>query len=101
LPSAYVARRVPDVETWHRRLGHLSPDTIVSMARSKAVQGMPINISFSPPKCNSCVLGKQTRASVPKLREGVRATRPLERVFLDLCGPTSVATCSGRFYSMN
>ena len=101
LPSAYVARRVPDVETWHRRLGHLSPDTIVSMARSKAVQGMPINISFSPPKCNSCVLGKQTRASVPKLREGVRATRPLECVFLDLCGPTSVASRSGRFYSMN
>jgi hypothetical protein len=82
LPTAYVACRIPDIETWHRHLGHLSPDTIVSMARSEAVQGMPINISFSSFKCNSCVLGKQTRASVPKLREGVQVTRPLKRVFL-------------------
>ena len=100
-PSAHLARPVPDVETWHRRLGHLNHDTIVAMARSKAVQGMPIDISFTPPKCDSCILGKQTRSSVPKVREGVRASRPLERVFLDLCGPMSVASRSGRLYSMN
>ena len=89
------------LKPWHRCLGHISTDTIVSMAHSNIVQGMPIYISFAPPKCNSCVLGKQTRASVPKLREGIQATRPLECVSLDLCRPMSVATRSGHLYSMN
>ena len=99
--SAHLARRVPNVASWHLRLGHLNQGTIVEMARAKVVQGMPINLSTSPPKCDPCILGKQTRSSVPKTREGERATRPLERVFLDLCGPMSFTSRSGRLYSMN
>jgi hypothetical protein len=30
--------------------------------------------------------GKQTRPSVPKIREGLQATHPSEQIFLDLCG---------------
>ena len=60
-PSTVLySRRVPDVETWHRRLGHCSNRTIVDMARGKTVRGMPIDLSLSPPKCDHCVLGKQT-----------------------------------------
>ena len=99
--SAHVAQRVPTVETWHRRLGHCNHRTIVDMARTKVVEGMHINLSYSPPKCNACILGKQTRSSVPKVREGIRALRPLERVFLDLCGPMFVTSRTGRRYSMN
>ena len=99
--SAHLARRIPDVETWHRRLGHCNHRTIIEMARAGVVEGMPINLSSSPPKCDPCVMGKQTRSTVPKVREGVRATRPLERIFLDLCGPMSVMSRSGRRYSMN
>jgi transposase InsO family protein len=99
--TALHAARTPDIETWHRRLGHCSTHTVVDMAKSSAVQGMPVDISSLPPKCDHCILGKQTRASVPKVREGVRAVRPLEHVFLDLCGPMSVPSRSGRLYSMN
>ena len=99
--SALLARRVPTVTSWHIRLGHLNQAAIVDMARSKVVQGMPINLSTSPPKCDPCIIGKQTRSSVPKVREGVRATRPLEHGFLDLCGPMSFMSRSGYLYSMN
>ena len=99
--SAFYASRMPDVETWHRRLGHCSFSTVVDMARKQAVEGMTINLSSSPPKCEACVLGKQTRSTVPKSREGERASRPLERVFVDLCGPIRPASSSGRLYSMN
>ena len=74
-PSAHVTRpkisdtpssialysvHVPDIETWHRRLGHCSNRTIIDMARNKVVKGMPIDLSTSPPKCDHCILGKQT-----------------------------------------
>jgi len=100
-PTILYAKRVPDLETWHRRLGHCSNRKIIDMARDKIVKGMPIDLSSSPPKCDHCILGKQTRSSVPKVREGIRATRPLERVYVDLCGPMPAVSRSGRLYSMN
>jgi transposase InsO family protein len=99
--SAHLARRVPTVASWHLRLGHLHQAAIVEMAHAKVVQGMPINLSTSPPKCDPCIIGKQTRSSVPKIREGLQATCPLERIFLDLCGPMSFTSRSGNLYSMN
>lgn len=99
--SALYTSRVPDVDTWHRRLGHCNFNTVVDMARKQTVEGMTINLSSSPPKCQACILGKQTRSSIPKEREGERATRPLERVFVDLCGPIRPVSSSGRLYSMN
>jgi transposase InsO family protein len=99
--NAFYSAHVPDVETWHRRLGHCSVRTVVDMARNHAVKGMPIDLSSMPPKCNFCILGKQTRTTVPSMREGLKATRRLERVFVDLCGPMHVTSRSGRLYSMN
>jgi hypothetical protein len=99
--QAHYASRKPDVKTWHRRLGHCSTETIIDMARRGAIEGMAIDLSSSPPKCNACILGKQTRSPVPKVREGEKASRPLERVFVDLCGPMPCPSRSGRLYSMN
>jgi transposase InsO family protein len=99
--SALYAKRIPDIETWHRRLGHCNTRTIIDMARNKTVKDMPIDLSSSPPRCDHCILGKQTRSPVPKVREGVRASLPLERVFVDLCGPMPAVSQSGRLYSMN
>lgn len=99
--TALYATRTPDVETWHRRLGHCNFGAIVDMARKGAVEGMAINLSSSPPKCDACIRGKQTRSPVSKVREGEKASRPLERVFVDLCGPINPVSSSGRLYSMN
>ena len=99
--TALLSTRVPDLETWHRRLGHCSTDAIVDMARKGVVQGMRVDLSTAPPRCDHCILGKQTRSPVPKIREGLKASRPLECVFVDLCGPMPCASCSGHLYSMN
>ena len=71
------------------------------MAQNRTVKGMPIDLSSKPPKCDFCILGKQTWASVPSMREGSKATRQLERVFVDLCGPMHITSRSGQLYSMN
>lgn len=99
--TSFVATRTPDIETWHRRLAHCSIQTIIDMARNGIAKGMPIDLSVIPPLCDHCIVGKQTRTSVPRVREGLKASRRLERVFVDLTGPMHVASKSGRLYSMN
>jgi hypothetical protein len=46
----------PNVETWHRRLGHCNTETIIDMAWRGAVKGMAVDLSSSPPKCNAAFL---------------------------------------------
>jgi len=99
-PTALYAR-VPDLETWHRRLGHCNTRTIIEMAKNGVSEGMPIDLSSLPPKCDHCTLGKQSRSPVPKTREGSKAEKRLERVFVDLCGPMAVSSRTGKAYSMN
>ena len=99
--SALYTKRVSDLEIWHCRLSHCNTRSIIDMARSKAVKGMSIDLSSLFPKCDSCVLGKQTQSPVSKTREGMKATKPLERVYVDLCGPMPVTSRSGFSYSMN
>jgi hypothetical protein len=98
--SALYTTRTPNLETWHRRLGHCNICTIIDMARSHT-KGMSCDLSTIPPKCGHCILGKQTRNSVPKLRQGLKVTTHLERIYVDLTGPMSVTSCSGKKYLMN
>ena len=64
---ALISRtRVPDLETWHNHLGHTNYRSIVDMACNKLVEGMHIDMSAEPPKCENCILGKQVWSPVPK-----------------------------------
>lgn len=101
IPSVLYTTRTPNIETWHRRLGHCNVRTIIDMAKSHSAKGMSIDLSIIPPKCSHCILGKQTRTSVPKVREGPKATQRLERIYVDLTGPMSVTSRSGKKYLMN
>ena len=99
--TALYTSRTRNTETWHRRLGHCNFGTFIDMAQRGAVEGAAIDLSSSPPKCNACILGKQTRSPVPKVREGGKASCPFERVFVDLCGSIHPVPTSGHLYSVN
>ena len=94
--NALYANRLPNIESWHRRLGHCNIRTILEMAKSGVVKGMSIDLSQLPAKCTHCILGKQTRTAIPKVHEGPRATQRLEHIFVDLTGPMSVVSRSGK-----
>ena len=47
--------------------------------------------------CEGCAKGKQTR-STPKPLGEIRATRRLERIHNDVCGPVNVASLTGKKY---
>jgi hypothetical protein len=98
---SFIATRVPDIETWHCCLGHVNYKSIVDMSDNGMVRGMHVNLSSAPPKCQSCILGKQTTTPVPKVQERMRAAGILDVVYIDLTGPESVQSASGFNYVMN
>ena len=98
---AFIATRVPDLETWHNRLGHANYRSLIDMSDNNMAKGMHVDLSSAPPKCQSCILRKQTRTSVPKIREGKRAEQVLDCVYIDLSGPQPVQSASGNSYVMN
>jgi len=99
--TALVARSSTskaDVDTWHRRLAHLSVDTVMRMVRKGMVKGMEINSSTSRTSpCEPCLKGKQTRAEIHKTTE-TRADIVLGRVFSDVCGKMSTRSHRGFEY---
>lgn len=98
---ALLAAPLPDLQSWHLRLGHVNHDYVYDMACGGTVEGMTVDLSSAPPKCSSCILGKQTKTPVPKSREGEKATRRLELVYADLMGPADTMSATGNLYSLN
>ena len=101
MECANIARMVPDLETWHKQLGHISYDTVIKMAKKKLTTGMPINMSTLPPLCEPCILGKQAKVVIHKHHEGQRATKLLEKVHSDITGPEDKQTPTEDLYALN
>jgi len=71
------------------------------MAKKGTLTGAPVTSTLKPPKCESCVLRKQTKMPVLKKCEegtGHRATRKLEKVWVDLSGPHAMQSCTRNSY---
>lgn len=71
--------------TWHARLGHINFDNIKLMLDKDLVSGVP-KFTVSKKTCVSCLLGKQSRSSIPQATK-FRASQKLELLHGDLCGP--------------
>lgn len=82
---------------WHKRLGHLSFDSLVKINRTKVVRDMP-KISKPTSAICECQHGKHTGVSL-KSKE-CSTSRPIELVHTYLCGPTRTPTLLGERYSM-
>ena len=80
---------------WHQRLGH---------APARVIQAIPLElagtVSTTTTKtiCESCIMGKFIRKPFQLLQR--RATRPLELVHTDLCGPMETTSTGGARYFM-
>ncbi|KAD1527671.1 hypothetical protein E3N88_42680 [Mikania micrantha] len=79
---------------WHARMGHLNFDALSQLSRKGMVQGIPKINSNIHSICDSCLVGKQTQKSYPQAAT-YRATRLLELIHGDLCGPISPPTPAG------
>lgn len=99
----FVAPQYVSMETWHCCLGHANYHTLHTMAHEGLVAGMSVPQN-TPAKCDSCIISKQTCKPVPKqckTGKGHRATKRLEKVFVDLAGPQSTRSHMGNEYIMD
>ncbi|KAF2310093.1 hypothetical protein GH714_006509 [Hevea brasiliensis] len=92
-PINLLAKLDNESWAWHARFGHLNFDSLRKLSRKGMVKGLP-SIDQANKLCDGCLVGKQHRTSFPKQTE-FRASRPLELVHSDLCGPISPTTCGG------
>jgi len=85
-----------DSRKLHARLGHIGFNVMKVMMSKDLVSGLP-KIKLEKETCSSCLLGKQARAPFPKATS-YRASKLLELVHGDLCGPISPSTAGKKRY---
>ncbi|MCO5550787.1 hypothetical protein L7F22_004278 [Adiantum nelumboides] len=84
-----------DAELWHARFGHVGYGSLMTLRRHNMVHDL--SLLEMPPRhvCEGCVLGKMHRFAFSQ-DGSVRATRKLQLVHSDVCGPMrtpSVGNC--------
>ena len=79
-----------EVWLWHHRFCHQNFHAIDVMRRGEMVRGLT-KISFSDRVCRNYVAGKHSRSKFPS-SSAYRATRRLELIYGDICGPIKPST---------
>ncbi|EIW54493.1 uncharacterized protein TRAVEDRAFT_82142, partial [Trametes versicolor FP-101664 SS1] len=82
-------------------LGHANYRATYTVATQARAAGTPVNLSLLPSKCDHCILGKQTRSPVPKVREGVRSTERGATYYIDATGDQCTRSASGNICSLD
>jgi transposase InsO family protein len=81
---------------WHARFGHINFTSLKKMGSAELVRGLPV-LDHVEQICEACLAGKHRRAPFPQ-QATRRATRSLELMHGDLCGPINPVTPSGNKY---
>ncbi|KAL4273006.1 hypothetical protein GQ457_13G030250 [Hibiscus cannabinus] len=84
-----------DSELWHLRYGHLNIKGLKLLSDKGMVLGLPKIGSLD--LCEGCIYGKQTRKPFP-VNKAWRATKCLELIHADLCGPMQTESLGGSRY---
>nr|GEU37898.1 hypothetical protein [Tanacetum cinerariifolium] len=80
---------------WHQRLSHLNFDTINDLVKNDLVSGLPKFKYLKEHLCPSCEQGKSKRASHPP-KPVSNSRQRLHLLYIDLCGPMSIASINGK-----
>lgn len=88
-----------DTQLWHCRFGHLNYKGLNTLSGKKMVIGLP---SLKSPKniCTTCLIGKQNREVIPK-KSSWRASKKLQLVHADICGPITPYSNSNKRYMLS
>jgi hypothetical protein len=97
-PVCLAASYNDDEWRWHARFGHLGFQALQKMGRDGMVRGLP-SIEHVKHVYDACLAGKQHQAPFPQAATYC-ATKPLDLLHGDLCGPITPATPGGKRYIM-
>jgi Integrase core domain/GAG-pre-integrase domain len=91
--------RPTDIDTWHRRLGHVGYSVVEWMGRERVIKGMDVTTyEKGQGSYEDCIMGKHTRW--PFDDSTARETDVLERIYIDLWGSAQTRSNGGKQYMM-
>jgi hypothetical protein len=82
----------------HRRLGHISADTVRTLIQRGIVTGLTISDNTPIFVCDSCEYAKTTRKAIRKERVAPQADKFGAEVHSDVWGPSPTQSLGGRKY---
>ncbi|MCO5562234.1 hypothetical protein L7F22_015860 [Adiantum nelumboides] len=90
-------KAMQDAELWHARFGHVGYGSLMTLQRHNMVHDL--SLLEMPPRhvCEGCVLGKMHRFAFSQ-DGSVRATRKLQLVHSDVCGPMRTPSVGNSLY---
>nr|GEW28963.1 hypothetical protein [Tanacetum cinerariifolium] len=88
-----------DSNLWHRRLGHINFKTINKLVKGNLVRGLPSKVFENNYTCVACKKGNQHRASC-KSKPVSFVSQPLQRLHMDLFGPTFAKSLNIKSYCL-
>jgi hypothetical protein len=93
MPMCFKVTQMDNTDLWHNRYAHLSFKGLNTLVKKDMVQGLP-KLQEKEEKCSDCMKGKQHREAIPREAQW-RATKPLELVHSDICGPITPQSNGG------
>nr|GEX96308.1 hypothetical protein [Tanacetum cinerariifolium] len=84
---------------WHRRQGYINFKTMNKLVKGNLVRGLPSIVFENDHTCVACKKGKQHRSSC-KTKPVSSVNQPLQRLHMDLFGPTFVKSLNKKSYCL-
>nr|GEY58110.1 putative ribonuclease H-like domain-containing protein [Tanacetum cinerariifolium] len=84
---------------WHKRLGYINFKTMNKLVKGNLVRGLPTKFFKNNHTCVACKKGKQHKASC-KTKPVSSVNQPLQRLHMDLFGPTFVKSLNKKSYCL-
>nr|GFA47567.1 putative ribonuclease H-like domain-containing protein [Tanacetum cinerariifolium]GFA47576.1 putative ribonuclease H-like domain-containing protein [Tanacetum cinerariifolium]GFA57099.1 putative ribonuclease H-like domain-containing protein [Tanacetum cinerariifolium] len=99
LTCLFAKATIDESNLWHRRLGHINFKTMNKLVKGNLVRGLPSKVFENNHTCVSCKKGKQHRASC-KSKPVSSVSQPLQKLHMDLFGPTYVKSLNKKSYCL-
>nr|GEV83577.1 putative ribonuclease H-like domain-containing protein [Tanacetum cinerariifolium] len=97
LTCLFTKATLDESNLWHRKLGHINFKTMNKLIKCNLVRGLPTKVFENDHTCVACKKGKQHRASC-KTKPVNSVNQPLQRLHMDLFGPTFVKCLNKKSY---
>nr|GEV92369.1 putative ribonuclease H-like domain-containing protein [Tanacetum cinerariifolium] len=99
LTCLFSKETLDESNLWHRRLGYINFKTINKLVKGNLVRGLPSKVFDNNHTCVACKKGKQHRASC-KTKPVSSVSQPIQRLHMDLFGPTFVKSLNKKRYCL-
>nr|GEU55425.1 hypothetical protein [Tanacetum cinerariifolium] len=99
LTCIFAKATLDEPDIWHRRLGHINFKTMNKLVKGNLVRGLPSKVFENNHACVAYKKDKQHRASC-KSKPISYVSQPLQRLHMDLFGPTFVKSLNKKSYCL-